>query len=479
MSATEATNTSSEEAPDETRDSSPPMSNALVVDGENNNEESSLLDPELPSTRRSALQRLNREQRMRVLFGLLFHRIQNRYQLESDSISTEHPHEKIQPPNHDLRVLKGDQNEISQNVVCRFCLGQAGDNEEEEEEDKGEDDSSRNKNSIAKTKACNPFVSPCNCSGGQEWVHLRCFRRWQCQAASSNSTQSASKICSVCRCAYLLPPLSMNDDAIQPGALLVYMDDDRPSSFQKSLILILDHSIHGTTGLIVNVPLSPEDLESGDIMEDENVLGRRGVSWRKGGPVCGGRLGISRYLIAHTLNKSLEADYDDQQLVSHSVISSDGDRRDTEELPSNLPRKLQFVYDERDMKCPASFRADELGKVMNALLVVGGAPQTPEEEEVLSESQEKDEEQVQEERNPLGEFFVFSGYCRWRGGQLASELQHGVWSVCNHVRPDEMLPAESSWNRLRNCASRLLSYEDLIQEDDAVLGNVSAGETRG
>lgn len=271
----------------------------------------------------------------------------------------------------------------------------------------------------------------------------------------------------------------MNDDAIQPGALLVYMDDDRPSSFQKSLILILDHSIHGTTGLIVNVPLSPEDLESDDIMEDENVLGRRGVSWRKGGPVCGGRLGISRYLIAHTLNKSLEADYDDQQLVSHSVISSDGDRRDTEELPSNLPRKLQFVYDERDMKCPASFRADELGKVMNALLVVGGAPQTPEEEEVLSESQEKDEEQVQEERNPLGEFFVFSGYCRWRGGQLASELQHGVWSVCNHVRPDEMLPAESSWNRLRNCASRLLSYEDLIQEDDAVLGNVSAGETRG
>ncbi|CAJ1944469.1 unnamed protein product [Cylindrotheca closterium] len=420
---------------------SPPISNS-EADSLGENDEESALNPEpLRSFRH-----LDRDQRMRVIYGLLFHRMQH----SSESDNADHDHANIQPPNGGLQILK--QNEaISQNVVCRFCLGQPGDEDQEESLPKN-------------TSTVNPFVSPCNCSGGSEWVHLRCFRRWQCQAASSNSTKSASKICSVCRCAYLLPPLPMNDAAIQPGALLVYMDDEeessRPSSsFQKSLVLILDHSIHGTTGLIVNSPTAPpEDIEEEEQeREDSNEqLARHDISWRKGGPVCGGRLGVTRYLIAHTYNNaSLGAEYEEQQLISHNVIS---DLRS--EDSSHPTHKLQFVYDPRDMECPASFRARELGDVMSALLE--GLPQSPEEDEVQSKALHDDQ------TRPDGEFLVFSGYCRWRGGQLASELQRGAWSVCNHVSPGEMLQPES-WNRLRYFSDLLLSYEDLIQEDETVL----------
>lgn len=245
----------------------------------------------------------------------------------------------------------------------------------------------------------------------------------------------------------------MNDDSLKPGALLVYMDDEesRPSSFQKSLVLIVDHSVHGTTGLIVNIPLSPEDLEEG---MEEHALGRHQMLWRKGGPVCGGRLGITRYILAHTFDDPLEADHGDEPLISHNITTEQA----TEHQDSNLPNKLQFVYDRRNMQCPATFRGHELGDIMKALTDTNtptGEIEAPVERissEVIS-----------------GAFYVFAGYCKWRGGQLASELQRGVWSVCNGASPDEMLQ-EQSWNRLRNFSDRMLSYEDLIQEDAAVLG---------
>ena len=104
---------------------------------------------------------------------------------------------------------------------------------------------------------------------------------------------------------------------------------------------------------------------------------------------------------------------------------------------------------------------------MNAL-VEGRSSQSPEQEGEQSEAQE--EQTIQDE---TGAFFVFSGYCRWRGGQLASELQRGAWSLSNHVSPDEMLQPES-WNRLRYFSDRLLSYGDLIQEDETVLQSASS-----
>lgn len=426
MNTTEATDSNSIESDGEADDSSPSLFNNESL--EENEEEFSILELRSSSSRRP-LSRLSQERRMRILFGLLFYQVQRQ---NRSSTNDELPAD-IQPPNRDLRILS-QKEAIAQKVVCRFCLGQAGD----------EDESPNN---------LNPFVSPCNCSGGSEWVHLKCFRRWQCQAASSSSTLSASKVCSVCRCAYLLPPLSMNDDSIKAGALLVYMDDEesRPSSFQKSLVLIVDHSVHGTTGLIVNIPLSPEDLEEG---MEEHALGRHEILWRKGGPVCGGRLGITRYILAHTFDDPLEADHGDEPLISHNITTEQA----TEQQDSNLPNKLQFVYDRRNMQCPATFRGHELGDIMKALTETNtptGEIEAPVERissEVIS-----------------GAFYVFAGYCKWRGGQLASELQRGVWSVCNGASPDEMLQ-EQSWNRLRNFSDRMLSYEDLIQEDAAVLG---------
>ena len=33
-----------------------------------------------------------------------------------------------------------------------------------------------------------PLISPCNCKGGQKWVHLSCVRRWQRMVLVSQPT---------------------------------------------------------------------------------------------------------------------------------------------------------------------------------------------------------------------------------------------------------------------------------------------------
>ncbi len=48
--------------------------------------------------------------------------------------------------------LSAPSAEDEEELMCRYCF----DGEEEGE-----------------------LLSPCNCSGGQKWVHLACLRRWQ------------------------------------------------------------------------------------------------------------------------------------------------------------------------------------------------------------------------------------------------------------------------------------------------------------
>ena len=36
-----------------------------------------------------------------------------------------------------------------------------------------------------------PLISPCDCAGGQKWVHLACLRRWQRMVLVSQPTHPA------------------------------------------------------------------------------------------------------------------------------------------------------------------------------------------------------------------------------------------------------------------------------------------------
>jgi hypothetical protein len=68
-----------------------------------------------------------------------------------------------------------------------------------------------------------PMVSPCNCTGSQEYIHLHCLRSWQkhclgnLSAAVITSAQRQThhrqaSVCSVCKMTFTLPPI--NDDGL-------------------------------------------------------------------------------------------------------------------------------------------------------------------------------------------------------------------------------------------------------------------------
>ncbi|CAK4126771.1 unnamed protein product [Aphanomyces euteiches] len=73
-------------------------------------------------------------------------------------------------------------------LLCRYCFGDESDGQ---------------------------LISPCNCAGGQKYVHLACLRRWQRMVLVSQPTHPAfytsdkrHHICNVCLARYTCPPPS-------------------------------------------------------------------------------------------------------------------------------------------------------------------------------------------------------------------------------------------------------------------------------
>jgi hypothetical protein len=79
------------------------------------------------------------------------------------------------------------------------------------------------------------------------------------------------------------------------------MDESSLSgTFSKTIVLLLKHDATSTYGLIIN---APSQRRHGFPLQERlpSCFRHEDVSWRRGGPVCGGRLGLVRYIVAHTL----------------------------------------------------------------------------------------------------------------------------------------------------------------------------------
>ena len=80
------------------------------------------------------------------------------------------------------------ENEASPGDMCRYCLGTR---------EEGDGD----------------LISPCNCKGGQKWVHLHCLRRWQRMVLVSQPTHPSfyrdderHHVCNVCKSKFMCTP---------------------------------------------------------------------------------------------------------------------------------------------------------------------------------------------------------------------------------------------------------------------------------
>ena len=415
---------------------------------------------------------------------------------------------------------------------------------------------------------------------------------------------AAGYICNVCNSPYLSrPPVvrGVRRNLLRRGTLLVSRSN-AGRTFQQTVVLLLSSNVcgnpHGAFGVIVNAPLqeeaapvglflppppqqTPQDQSqehSGEQQQDHggeshNLVADNGndqhaeehgddttsnnndstisanmssssIEWRRGGPVCGGRLGVVHYTILHTypptlsdvhqggiLDVDIDEEYidddndgdqgendpvDDAEIGdatsagdndveasladtddADSHISEDNDEGDEEhsgDLPDNddtcgplsLPvfdvarntPPLQFLAS-TTTPLPSTFSEDKLERIVRQLtghnqITTTSISDTSDEPAANTDATETEDDN--QDNNDGGDddsnnnkVIIFSGYCKWRAGQLEREIQREVWDVCVDATPADIFRHHGSgfWEEIRE-SDRLLSWQRLVEEEEVV-----------
>lgn len=161
--------------------------------------------------------------------------------------------------------------------------------------------------------------------------------------------------------AWALPPPKPPPNRIRAGVLLIANSSLVGSSFAHSVVLLCEVSAAGAHGVIINRPINRMAHESRFQPPFEEVssalaAARRpqngahhsdgvegvdevmSVEWRRGGPVCGGRLGVVTYTVLHTLGAQVMVASTEVVAAGRGALRIAGDAsggaRDEHELES-------------------------------------------------------------------------------------------------------------------------------------------------
>ena len=144
------------------------------------------------------------------------------------------------------------------------------------------------------------LITPCACTGTQQWIHVHCLRQWQRSLLGQRDAGHRASRCSVCTQLFALPPPPLPAAPVQVGTLLVAVSV-LGGSFKQAVVLICHADEHGVHGLLLTSPVTHRPCTPPDPSGPE-VQARRALAslnpgvaaeWRRGGPVCGGRLGMT------------------------------------------------------------------------------------------------------------------------------------------------------------------------------------------
>jgi putative AlgH/UPF0301 family transcriptional regulator len=560
---------------------------AAVANQASSNTEATASTGTAASTRRTQLHnRLLTQQRSNILLQVLFHHmlLNNRRRREEEEEALVLAANPPPLPDRVMPVLSSEE-ALATNQICRFCF--EGGSEED-----------------------NALVAPCNCSGGSRWVHLKCLRTWQrlqarnsyyssssAAAASTTTTVTtmdnapstatttssatttytvAGYICNVCNSPYLTRPpaiRTVRQNVLKRGTFLVAKQETVGRTFQRTVILLLSDTVcgnpQGAFGLIINAPLPSALIPSSSSSDVATNNNNNTVEWRRGGPVCGGRLGVVNFAILHTypptwnvgqedvLDVDIDEEYFDDDdddddgdeddagnVVLEANIESDTlpllddlHLREAEEgtflrntdtdtdddddavledddddiddaaehnhhngndtcAPLSLPvfdiarnnPPLQFVAS-RDSHQPATFSQDNLQAAIQRLVESHQPPsqQAPPVSDPSGSDLSNEATAASAANSSHGnnhKILIFSGYCKWRAGQLEREIQREVWDVCVDGTPDDILrnfndsnnenesendavnESGDLWQELINSENRLLSWQRVVQEEE-------------
>ena len=206
-----------------------------------------------------------------LMLRLLFRRL---------TAESETPAPETQGSETDSRIRRATAEQRKAGAICRVCF-EAGEEE---------------------------LIAPCACTGTQQWIHEQCLRQWQRSLLGQRDAGHRASRCSVCTTLFALPPPRLPTAPVQVGSLLV-AGSLLGGSFKQGVVLIChadEHSVHGVllTSPSTHRPCTPPD-PNGPEAQARRTLARLhpGVAaeWRRGGPVCGGRLGVTTYSALHNM----------------------------------------------------------------------------------------------------------------------------------------------------------------------------------
>eukprot|EP00747_Dinoflagellata_sp_TGD_P218752 gnl/TRDRNA2_/TRDRNA2_90956_c0_seq1.p1 gnl/TRDRNA2_/TRDRNA2_90956_c0~~gnl/TRDRNA2_/TRDRNA2_90956_c0_seq1.p1 ORF type:complete len:422 (+),score=44.21 gnl/TRDRNA2_/TRDRNA2_90956_c0_seq1:64-1266(+) len=306
-------------------------------------------------------------------------------------------------------------------VACRFCL------EETAPPGTPADDAR--------------LVSPCACRGTSALVHVGCLRRWQATLMGRRLTPeilARAAACPVCQ-----QPLMVDGQALQPvvsdvvhsvhpGTLLVATEalSGEGRTFHHSVILMCE--VEGA-GRIRGVDLS-RVISPGDILTEavHAVSSEMEVRVHSGGPVCGGRLGVTQYIVLSTFREL---------------------GRSTMVLPPTAAGAPGVFSPSRWIGLEVDKAAETVRKAApTAVREANGSPG---------------------QRQKL---LLFKGHCAWGRGQLEGEIHKGNWATCVATAADIFeTPPEELWHRLRASRGRLVSVGQPAAAADGVTVSPSQG----
>lgn len=263
-------------------------------------------------------------------------------------------------------------------------------------------------------------VSPCACKGTAALVHLACLRRWQASLLERRLTEEAQNralSCPVCCSALVvdgeplvpLVPPAARPGAVRPGTLLVATErlEGEGRTFHRAVVLVCQAYPRGPAQLELGGPVRGIDLtrslSGADVAPELHLPGSVDleVQLRSGGPVCGGRLGVVRFVPLATFP------FEDAVEVVAARGASPG---------VFAPLRWDGGYEAREAQLFAMQQARRA-----AVATAGPAPK----------------------------LFLFRGHAAWGRGQLEAEIRNGSWATCAGVVEDLLaIPPAVLWDHL-------------------------------
>lgn len=310
-------------------------------------------------------------------------------------------------------VVTAGAAELAAGAACRFCF------------EPGDDQAA--------------LVAPCGCAGSQRWVHVSCLRRWQITVQATppppphaRARMARADTCGVCGQTYSLtpppePPRATTPPAVRRGSLLI-ATDDALGEFSRSVVLIIDGDARrGASGLIINRASRLADSRlthasragASDLLASLDDACRAidaaaspgiRVFNRRGGPVCGGRLGVVACVVLYaTSGRGRDA----------APVRGGGNQSGRPLLGGDDGRELRFA----STSGARTLAPREVASVVASLHAREGADAA----------------------------LIYFGRAAWGRRQLEREISRGVWGVVADPCASEILdnPDDALWRGLR------------------------------